>query len=517
MNASLMSLEIAVAILALGILLGDLWTKPEQKRNLGNFAAVGVGAIFTLSIFLYGAHLQDENWFKLFRKPFSPFAFNGMFAMDELAFFFKPFFLLAAFLVLVMATEYADRIHTGISEFYSIILFALCGMLFAASANDFMLVFVSLELITVSFYVLNSFQRSRIISLEAGVKYLILGALSTAFLVFGIALIFGATGETNFTKIQAAFQETPALAGSGIFLLGLLFVIVGLGFKIAAFPFQIWAPDVYQGSPAPATAFLAVGSKAAGIVLLMRLLFGVFPEVAAQWSKLLMLMSGITILYGNLCALPQRNLKRLLGYSSISNAGYLLLGFTALNEAGASAILYFLAGYLFSVLAAFTVICIVTRQTESDDITVLAGLGRRSPFLAATMTLAMVSLAGIPPLAGFFGKFLLLKAVVEKGAMNPGYYCLAAVAVAGVVMSLYYYFGVIRAIYWSKETSEFSPITISVPTRAALMVCIAGMLYLGLQPDSPVRHTQHVAASLYPKPDSGEMKAAEIPGDTKVH
>src|SRR5207247_5542120 len=250
-------------------------------------------------------------------------------------------------------------------------------------------------------------------SLEACVKYLILGALASAFLVFGIALVFGTTGKINFTELTAVASQ---FSSDKIFLLGLLLVLAALGFKIAAFPLQIWAPDVYQGSPLPTTAFLAVGSKAAGFVLLLRVLFGAVPDITAHWTKLLVVMSAITILYGNLCAIPQRNLKRLLGYSSISIAGYLLLGVAALSHAGQSAVLYSLAGYLFTVLAAFLVICLVMRQVEGEDISALAGLNHRSPFLALTMTMAMVSLAGIPPLAGFLGKFRLLIAAVEACA-----------------------------------------------------------------------------------------------------
>jgi NADH-quinone oxidoreductase subunit N len=203
---------------------------------------------------------------------------------------------------------------------------------------------------------------------------------------------------------------------------------------------------------------------------------------------LLIVISGITILYGNLCAIPQRNLKRLLGYSSIAHAGYLLLGVAALagnvhdSTAGGSALLYYLAGYLFTVLGAFTVICLVMRQADAEDISALAGLNRRSPLLAATLSLAMVSLAGIPPLAGFFGKFLLLKAVIEQGATNPGYYCLAFTALAGVVISLYYYFGVIRAIYWSKDAPDLSPIELSAPAKVSIWICIAGMFWIGLFP-----------------------------------
>ena len=361
----------------------------------------------------------------------------------------------------------------------ALILFALTGMLFASSANDFALLFVSLELITVSFYVLTSFERGRFSSLEAGVKYLIIGALSTGFTVFGIALVYGISGKLNFGDLAGVTAE---IGSNRIFLFGLVLVIAGLGFKIAAFPFQIWAPDVYQGAPTPATAFLAIGSKAAGFVLLLRVLFIAVPDVAAQWANLLIIISGITILYGNLCAIPQRNVKRLLGYSSIAHAGYLLLGVAALSAAGRAAVLYYLSGYLFTVLAAFTVICLVMRQVDGEDLRALAGLSRRSPLLAATMTLAMASLAGIPPLAGFFGKFLLLKAVIEQGAAQPGYYCLAFTALVGVVISLYYYFGVVRAIYWSEEAGDLSPIPLSEPVRVSLYGCIAGMFFLGLFP-----------------------------------
>src|SRR5213078_1124467 len=260
-------------------------------------------------------------------------------------------------------------------------LFALAGMLFASSANNFALLFVSLELITVTFYVLTSFQRGRLTSLEAGVKYLIIGALSTGFTVFGIALVYGTCGTLDFSKLAAVAAQ---LAGNKIFLFGLLLVLVGLGFKIAAFPFQIWAPDVYQGAPTPTTAFLATGSKAAGFALLLRVLFIGVPSVTHQWAKLFMVISAITILYGNLCAIPQRNLKRLLGYSSIAHAGYMLLGIAALTSAGQSAVLFYLSGYLFTVLAAFTVVALVLRHLDSEDISGLAGLNQRSPLLAAT-------------------------------------------------------------------------------------------------------------------------------------
>jgi NADH-quinone oxidoreductase subunit N len=479
MNPSLTILELAVLVMGLGLLLMDLWTAPERKRFLGYGAAVALGLVLAYSFVRF-----DGN------EPL--YAFGGSYVLDSMALFFKRFFLVAAIIVLIMSVEFSDRIATGISEYYSLIVFALTGMMFAASANDFTMLFVSVELVTVTFYVLTSFQRSRLFSLEAGIKYLILGALSTAFTVYGIALVFGTSGTMQFAELAKGHS---ALAHNNLFLAGLLLVIIGLGFKIAAFPVQFWAPDVYQGAPAPTAAFLAVGSKAAGFVLLLRVLFSAVPEVTAQWTQLLIVMSAVSILYGNLCAIPQRNLKRLLGYSSIAHAGYILLGVAAMagnvrnSEVGGSAVLFYLTGYLFTVLAAFSVITLVLRRIEVEDLSGLAGLGQRSPLLAATMTLAMVSLAGIPPLAGFFGKFLLFKSALEQGAHNHAYLWLVGIAIAGVVISIWYYFGIIRAIYWSRDAFDLSPIPISLPTRLAVYICIGGMLLLGLFPGPMVNAT----------------------------
>ena len=480
MNLALLNHEWSVIGLAVAILLIDLWLPPPAKRKLGYVAAAGLAAVLLYSLFLVRTPEQTQ------------FAFGQMYALDPLALFFKRFFLLATIMVLLMSVEFAELIETGIAEYYTLMLFALSGMLFAASANHFAVLFVSLELITVTFYVLTSFQRGRLVSLEAGVKYLVIGALSTSFTVFGIALVYGISRHLDFAGIASVAGQ---FASNKVFLLGLLLVMVGLGFKIAAFPFQIWAPDVYQGAPSPTTAFLAVGSKAAGFVLLLRVLFIAVPDVTVQWSRLLIGISGITILYGNLCAIPQRNLKRLFGYSSIAHAGYMLLGVAALSAAGQSAVLYYLSGYLFTVLGAFTVICLVMTQVEGEDITALAGLHQRAPLLAITMTLAMISLGGIPPLAGFFGKFLLFKAAIARGATEPAYYWLVAVAIAGVIISLYYYFGVVRTMFWGKQGLT-NPIQTSAPMLACLYGCVAGMLALGLFPAWLVRVTDEAVKAL---------------------
>jgi NADH-quinone oxidoreductase subunit N len=485
MNSSLTALEICVLALGIVLLLADFWMPVERKKFLAYVAIAALSGLLLISF-------SGDGICSTFGT-----AFNGAFVEDGLALFFKRFFLVAAILILFLTAEFSDKISSGVSEFYSLIIFALAGMLFAASANDFAMLFVSIELITITFYVLVSFQRSKLSSLEAGVKYLIIGALSSAFMVFGIALIWGTAGTMNFTELAVV---TPQFLDNKIFLIGVLFLLAGLGFKIAAVPFQVWAPDVYQGAPTPTTAFLAVGSKAAGFVLLLRVLFTAIPSVVHThaWTNFLIVISGVTILYGNLCALPQRNLKRLMGYSSISHAGYLLLGVAALSASGQSAVMYYLAGYLFTVVAAFTVIALVLRHLETEDVSGLTGLNQRSPLLAATMTLAMMSLAGIPPLAGFFGKFLLLKAVIQAAQTtgNHGYYCLAFTALAGVIISLYYYFGVVRAIYWSKNAPDLSPIQLSSPIKLTIGMCIAGMLWIGIFPNTVLNLAAQAASVL---------------------
>jgi NADH-quinone oxidoreductase subunit N len=484
-DVTAMGLELAVVVTALAVLLLDVWTPPEQKRQLGHVAAVGVGVIFLASFAVL--------------VPEPRIVFGGMYALDELALYFKRFFLLAALVVLLMSAEFSRHLDAGFPEYCALVLFALAGMMLAASAHHFALLYVALELITVTFYVLTSYQRRRLVSLEAGVKYLILGALASAFLVYGIALVFGASGTLDFAKLANAPRVVQQ---SRVLELGLLLVFLGLAFKLAALPFQFWAPDVYQGSPTPSVAFLAIGSKAAGVVLLIRVLNVAAPAVSQGWHRLLMGLTAATMLYGVLCAIPQRNLKRLLGYSSIANAGFVLLGLCTFSAPGLSAVLYYLAGYLFTLGAAFFVVCVIAPTAEAAETPALAGLHRRSPLLAATLALAMISLAGVPPLAGFFGKFLLFKAALQKGATSPGLYGLLAVAIVAVVISLYYYFGVVRAMYWPNEAPagdaarEVEPIVLSRLTRVVLYGCIGGMFWLGIAPDKVLNLAEYAVGAL---------------------
>jgi NADH-quinone oxidoreductase subunit N len=449
-------LECLLALLAIGTLLTDAFWPAGDKRKLGYVLAALVTAALATSFLM-----------PTLREPL----FHGMYRLDAFALFFKRLFLLATAFVLLMS---AGTFESGQAEFYALVLLCATGMLVIASVNDFILLFIALELVTITFYVLTSFLRRQLGSLEAGTKYLILGALSSGFTVYGIAYIFGTTGTTNFDKL-AEIMGPQAGTLAPPFILGLLLVLTGLGFKIAAVPFQIWAPDVYQGAPTPVTAFLAVGSKAAGFALLLRVMLAGLLPVRAVWMPVLLVLAAATLVYGNLGAISQRNLKRLMGYSSIGHAGYMLMGIAAANQLGPQAVMFYLGQYAFTVLCAFLVIVAVGRE----EIPEFAGLGKRSPILGVALFLSMASLAGIPPLSGFFGKFQLFAAVIEAARTNWHYYVLAGIGAGAVVVSLYYYFNVGRAIY-IEEAKDNSPIPVSLPVRVGLYACMVAMIGLGI-------------------------------------
>ncbi len=468
-------LECLLALLGIGTLLTDAFWPAGDKRKLG-YVLAGLVSVALAASFLMPA-LPDP-------------LFHGMYRLDAFALYFKRLFLLATAFVLLMGAEFAERFETGVAEFYALVLLCATGMLVIASVNDFILLFVALELVTITFYVLTSFLRRQTQSLEAGTKYLILGALSSGFTVYGIAYIFGTTGTTNFDKL-AEILRTQAGTPVPPFTLGMLLVLTGLGFKIASVPFQIWAPDVYQGAPTPVTAFLAVGSKAAGFALLLRVMMTGLLPVRGVWMPVILVLSAATLLYGNLGAISQRNIKRLLGYSSIGHAGYMLMGVAAVNELGAQAVMFYLAQYAFTNLCAFLVIIAVGREQIPE----FAGLGKRSPILAVALFLAMASLAGIPPLSGFFGKFQLFAAVIQAAQTNWHYYVLAGIGAGAVVVSLYYYFNVGRAIY-IEEAKNTSPIPVSLPMRAGLYVCMLAMIGMGIY-QQPLVKAATMAAGVF--------------------
>src|SRR6266566_6826767 len=459
-------LEIAVLVLGMVILMFEAFTKNIDKRFLAFAGITGLATVLIGTWFLEPAPALELAT-----------GFWSFYTADSLSIFFKRFALLTTILVLIMMIDYAPivrssvgtgKMRSGLGEFFALPIFTCAGLMYMASAIDFIFIFVSLELVTISFYVLVSFTRRNPATLEAGVKYLVLSALSTAFFVYGITWLFGATGETNLQRITVALTNPSTEHGAALF--GMVLVLVALGFKLAAVPFQIWVPDVYQGAPTPVTAYLSVASKAAGFVVLLRVMrpFLMLP----QMQRLIVLVALLTLIYGNLAALPQGNLKRLLAYSSIAHAGYLLIGVACFDGA---AVTFYLAAYLLMTLLSFAVLVIVAQQT-GDRISDFDGLGKRSPFLAFAMLIGMVSLAGVPFTAGFLGKFFVFYAAIAQRQI-----ALLVVGVITVGCGFYYYLKVVRAMYW-QSTAKMDKIPISALSRFAMSALILAIIGLGVYP-----------------------------------
>jgi NADH-quinone oxidoreductase subunit N len=459
-------LEIAVLVLGMVILMIEAFATKLDKRVLAFAAIAGLVVVLVASFFVTPIASSTQAT-----------GFWSFYTADRLAIFFKQFSLLTTIFVLILMTDYAPVLRNsfpgatpqaGLGEFFALPIFTCAGLMYLVSAIDFVFIFVSLELVTISFYVLVSFTRRNPITLEAGTKYLVLSALSTAFLVYGIAWTFGVTGQTNLQRI-ADVLANPVIDRSAA-LLGMVLVLVALGFKIAAVPFQIWVPDVYQGAPTPVTAYLSVGSKAAGFVVLLRVLqpFLALP----QTQRLIVVIALLTLIYGNLAALPQANLKRLLAYSSIGHAGYLLIGVACFD---ASAISFYLVAYLLMTLLSFAVLIIVAQQT-GEQISDFDGLAKRSPFLAFAMLIGMVSLAGVPFTAGFFGKFFVFYAAIAQHQT-----VLVIVGVITVGCGFYYYLKVIRAMYWQSAVKS-DRIHVNGLSRLAISALIIATICLGIYP-----------------------------------
>ena len=492
------SLEIIVVALGLLMLLIEAFAPVTDKRSIAWLGALGLVVVLCLLVKVAPHDASSTH-------PFWTF-----YAEDGLAMFFKGLALVCTLIVLLMSVDFAPVLKrylapsekgahpdAGVGEFYALPVFICAGLMWMASANNLVSIFVTLEMVTIGFYVLVSYMRRNNASLEAGVKYLVLGALSTGFLVYGFTWLYGITGEFELGKIGAALHTDSETIGRGPQLFAFALVLIALGFKIGAVPFQLWIPDVYQGAPTPVTAFLSVGSKAAGFVILIRLA-QVFLEsgaIGAQTLTVFAIVAGATLVVGNLAALPQTNFKRLLAYSSISHAGFLLMAVGSLGKAGTdaatapdsatSAIAFYLAAYLLMTLLAFVIMTAVRRHTHSDEMCAYHGLGKRAPFLAFALTIAMASLAGVPLTAGFFGIFFVFAL-----AISGGHYLLVGIAVIAAAAGFYYYFKVIRAMYWEAPADDSgssaaadSSLKLSAASRFVIVVLLIAIVVFGFYPN----------------------------------
>ncbi len=403
--------------------------------------------------------------------------FGGMLAGDGFARFFSLLFLLVAALTLLISVAYIRRAGMDHGEYSALLLFGTLGMMVMASSLDLMTIFLGLETLSISLYILAGFLREDLKSNESALKYLLLGAFASGFLLYGIALVYGATGSINLTRVAAALSSgqvrSPALLTLGMGLL-----IVGFGFKVASVPFHMWAPDVYEGAPTSVTAFMITGTKAAAFAAFLRILMTGLPALLPDWSGVLWVLAVLSMTVGNLVALVQTNLKRMLAYSSIAHAGYLLVATVTGTRLGSGSILFYLTAYTFMNLGAFAVIVALARRDEERLlIDEYAGLGRRHPLLAAAMALFMFSLAGVPPTAGFMGKLYVFGAAIQGDYLG-----LAIIGVVNSVISAFYYLRITVVMYMTPGEAEPAPASLSPALLLAVAIAAWGTLQLGLFP-----------------------------------
>ena len=448
--------EIFLTIWLCVILALDFSLKRITHQQLGHLSIAGLG--ITLLMLL----VFDQN-------GTTGALFKNMYVLDHMAIFFKILIVGASALVLFISIDYVREFRFFKGEYYFMVLMSAIGMMFMASSNDLLSVFVTLEFSTFGFYVLVAYLRDDQRSSEAGLKFFILGVFAAGLLAYGISLVYGETGTL-------VFSEMTGTSGSYGLAIGFILIFAALGFKIGAVPFHAWIPDTYQGAPTPVTAFLSIAPKVAALAILLRMFFVALASFKPMWVLLFVVASIASMTYGNIVAIAQKNIKRLLAYSGIAQIGNIMIGLAAGTKQGSDAIMFYLLTYMFANLGAFAVVIAVSRVIKSDEIEDYNGLNRRSPFLAAAMLLFLLSLAGVPPLAGFIGKIYLFIA-----AMNQELYTLLIVGLINIVISMYYYLIVVKKMYINEPTDP-SPITTSLPIKVAVYAGIAGTLILGIYP-----------------------------------
>jgi NADH-quinone oxidoreductase subunit N len=482
LNLQLLLPEIVLAAFAIVVILADLFV--ARKGILAVIACTGVVASAVISLSMWGT---NES------------AFGARIAVDNYAMFFNVVILGVALLVLAATTDYATRLSDYIGEYYALILTSATGLMFMAAGTDLITIYIGLELASISLYALAGFLKDQRSS-EASLKYLLLGATASAVLLYGMALLFGLTGHTDLSGIASGVQRLAegGMGSSPALLLAIVLVAAGFGFKIAAAPFHMWVPDVYEGAPTPVTAYLSVASKAAGFAVILRVFYtalGSPSSLSEEWGALFAALSVVSMTIGNLAAIPQTNIKRMFGYSSIAQAGYLMVGLAAAGAStaaltGRSGVLFFLAGYALTNLGAFIAIIAITGKLNSDLIKDFAGMKKRAPVLAIALTLCLISLIGMPPAVGFMGKFYIFSAAVQQGLL-----WLVIVAVINSVISAYYYLNVVK-VMWFNEPSSAEGVPSSLALRIALGFSCVGVLFIGLAPGSLMKLAETAARML---------------------
>jgi len=419
------------------------------------------------------------------------FSFNETFTIDNYSLFFNFIFLLSTGLTILISHSYIKREEINHGEYYALLMFATIGMMLMAAGADLLNIYIGLEVMSISIYILTGFKRSKLISNEASLKYFLLGAFATGFLLYGISIIYGSTGTINLKQI-ACFITSKGGISDPLLLMGMGLIIIGLGFKVASVPFHAWVPDVYEGAPTAITAFMSVGPKAAGFAAFLRIFMTAFGSTHYEWQKIIYILAILTMTTGNIVAIAQTNIKRMLAYSSIAHAGYLLIALIAANNMGVSGTLFYILAYTFMNIGAFAIVIVLSHKgDEFIQINDYAGLGFKHPLLAIAMALFMLSMAGVPPMAGFVGKFYIFSAAIKSG-----YVVLAIIGVINSVISVYYYLRITVIMYMKESTREFIPLTISPLIVAAIVISVVGTLHLGIFPSKVMEIAQQATLML---------------------
>jgi NADH-quinone oxidoreductase subunit N len=493
--------ELILTVAACVALVIEVILPYRKSKWTGYFALIGI-ALAALSL--------GVQWY-LNRDVLPLTGFYGMVRIDSFALLFKAIFLVAAALAVALSLRFLDIEGEQHGEYYSLVLFATVGMMFLACGYDLIALYISLELMALTFYVLVAFTKRERRSNEAAMKYFLLGAFSSGILLYGMSLLYGVAGSTNLGEIGtsvgsvfAGLKEGGATGDTAaslrpFMLLGMIALAAGLFFKIAAVPFHMWAPDAYEGAPTSVTAFLSTGSKAASFALYARIFVAALGGMRAEWEPLLGLVAAVTILVGNWAAVTQDNSKRLLAYSSISNAGYLLLGIIAGNKYGYTGLVIYLLVYTLMNMGAFGIIISLRRRgIIGDNVDDMSGLAQKAPGMSAMMAVFMLSLGGLPLTGGFIGKYFLFWGLLQRGdeaykaAGKTWYYWLAGWAVINTVVSFYYYVRFIRVMYLGERVADDRPLEISAALRTALICALIGIIIIGVYPQPLIKLAQNL-------------------------
>jgi len=473
----------------LSIQMPDLWViAPELILTLTAFMVIGWELITRTRDHLPSAILASLGAIAALvvtfvTRKFDVSTFGDAVVLDPFASFFKIIFLVGLILAITISLKrVSDSGSKNHSEYYALMLFATVGMMVMASGRELITIFLGLELLSMSLYILAGFFRWDSLSNEAALKYFVVGAFATGILLFGMSYIYGVTGSTHLGVISETLRANPEVLSDKALLMGLFMVLVGFGFKISVVPFHQWAPDVYQGAPTPVTAFMSAGPKAAGIAALIRVLMEAMPQMGQEWEMLVAVLAVLTMTVGNLAALAQTNIKRMLAYSSIAHVGYILIGLVASvggkADRALSAIMFYLLAYTFMNIGAFAILIYLRREgSSSEELQDFGGLSRRSPFAALAMLVFLFSLAGIPPTAGFAAKLSIFYAAIQGG-----YYWLVIIGILNSAVAAYYYLRVVVYMYMKEPEGEFSAVPASRLLWAGIALALAGTIYLGVQP-----------------------------------